>query len=474
MRSFLIMFLGSTALKNIFDHGVIIEKEDAYIVYQDGNEQTINLNIDYPFEAENIEKYKFHELENCNKILESLSEKKVQNTIDFYFDQGLMQMQKKFGFARERRQAVIIGLSTLATTFFFEKIITFFHHNGGHHVVKPSEHMKQQVQHIMCELLYEKQSLLELRHEIKAKELVQTFFENLQLEVEILRLGTVRGSSIENLFIKYCSEVNSNNACNKVLELSTKNVLLIDFGFLEPNRTFHIQIQMNIPLLFEGQGVAYNILAPYIPIENSNSYRKTVVKNFVKISNYIFYKEKCRGDIKVTLICSEPIWETQIIEQNFQPEYITKRSNKKCIVEIFENKFSVSNFEPTRVTKIEETQLSSTTLERGIHIFEKNNNFIISCSNLTYKVFKNKIRSKNLIENVNSKLNLTDNFAIYHKSFGLINDEQTYSIQFTIIFCLIITFLVTVTVLFIFYYRKFYKVTPSEKDNFSIKSTTQT
>ena len=195
----------------------------------------------------------------------------------------------------------------------------------------------------------------------------------------------------------------------------------------------------------------------------------------MKISNYIFHKEKCRGDIKVTLICSEPIRETQIIEQNFQPEYITKRSNKKCIVEIFENKFSVSNFEPTRVTKIEETQLSSTTLERGIHISEKNNNFIISCSNLTYKVFKNKIRSKNLIENVNSKLNLIDDFAIYHKSFGLINDEQTYSIQYTIIYCLIFTFLATVTVLFfIFYYRKFYKVTPSEKDNFSIKSTTQT
>ena len=222
-------------------------------------------------------------------------------------------------------------------------------------------------------------------------------------------------------------------------------------------------------MLYEGERRAYSIFAPFIPVENTDIYRQAIVQDLVTVSDLVFFKNTCMGSVKTYLTCYDAIWENQIIDRNFDQKFVTKHSNKPCIVEVSDNKFYISNFAPTRVTKIDHNaQLSSTLLAQGVHIFERDNNYIISCSNLTFKVFKNKIIVNKMTEHLTSPVQKDESLEFYHKSFGIINTPDTYQYRSHIYVSLLVVVILFCVVTVI--YVQFRKNSVVSTETHSLKS----
>ena len=458
-----LFFLNYLGLQADMERGFVIHQSPTRGYYAEGNDERIRVTVRYPFRSEKFDKYEFKKLEDCYSVIKLFNGETLQNTIDEFFNKGVVLLKKQLSIKRVKKQAALIGLGSIFTAFIYEKTISVFNKNNVE--VTTDEHLKNEIREMLCSITFNSDMNRIIQDENKAKVLVDSYFDNVKADVDILQGGRIRDSNLEKLFVNYCIQINDIQSCKAIIEYGDDISKMIDYGFMDIE--FVIHVMLKIPRLLPAKGVFHDIDTFFIPVRDSLFYKKPVLQSFVELDSRNFYEKDCKGSYETYFLCKNNFYEISILNAEFKLNYIVTTSEFPCITETLQEKFYVANKVQTTISFSKNSTVVTKILNPGIHIYETQN-ALITCENTNFKIFDNTVINAELkVKNFTRRHQDVTEPQLSFTEFSKVSDTTwSTSVTSIIMVLLIVQMMLNIMVI----KKLFYKSNTIDQETLSIKS----
>ena len=99
-----LFFLNYLGLQADMERGFVIHQSPTRGYYAEGNDERIRVTVRYPFRSEKFDKYELKKLEDCYSVIELFNGETLQNTIDEFFNKGVVLLKKQLSILNNKCQ----------------------------------------------------------------------------------------------------------------------------------------------------------------------------------------------------------------------------------------------------------------------------------------------------------------------------------------------------------------------------------